>query len=71
MKLRVRFIFVVSYLTAVLILTAYLRGADDRVFHKIYRINIEQGRLQQQLWQKQLQLENLTNPTAVSECVEY
>ncbi len=62
-----RFVFVVFYLTAVLILTVCLRNADNRMFYRLSTINRRQLRLKQQLWQKQLQLENLINPAAVSQ----
>jgi hypothetical protein len=67
MRFQFRFVFVVFYFTAVLIFTAYLRSAGNHIFYKLYNINAEQGRLKQQLWQKQLQLESLINPAAVSE----
>lgn len=67
MRSRFCFVFVVFYFTAVLILTISLRSADNRIFYKLCTINAEQSRLKQQLWQKQLRLENLINPAAVSE----
>ena len=67
MRFQFRFVFVVFYFTAVLIFTAYLRSAGNHIFYKLYNINAEQGRLKQQLWQKQLQLESLINPAAISE----
>ena len=67
MKSRLCFVFVIFCFTAVLILTVYLRSADDCISYKLYAINTEQNRLKQQLWQKQLQLENLINPAAVAE----
>jgi hypothetical protein len=67
MKSQFRFVFVVFYLTAILVFTVYLRSADNRVFYRLSTINREQLRLKQQLWNKQLRLENLTNPAAVSE----
>jgi hypothetical protein len=67
MKSQFRFAFVVFYLTAVLIFTIHLRSADNRVFYRLATINREQLRLKQQLWNKQLKLENLINPAAVSE----
>jgi hypothetical protein len=60
------FVFVVFCFTAVLILTIYLRNADNRAFYKLYTYTVEQNRLKQQLWQKQLRLEYLINPAAVS-----
>jgi len=63
---RFCFVFVVFYFTAVLILTVSLRSADNRIFYKLCTYKAEQSRLKQELWQKQLQLENLINPAAVS-----
>ena len=60
------FVFVVFCFTAALILTIYLRNADNRIFYKLCTRTAEQNRLKQQLWQKQLRLENLINPAAVS-----
>ncbi len=62
-----RFVFVVFCFTAVLIFTVSLRSANNRIFYELCTINVEQGRLKQQLWQKQLQLENLINPAAIAE----
>jgi len=71
MKSRFCFIFVVFYFTTVLILTVSLRGANNRIFYKLCSINAEQSRLKQQLWQKQLRLESLINPAAVSQRLDY
>jgi len=60
------FVFVVFCFTAALILTIYLRNADNRTFYKLYTYTAEQSRLKQQLWQKQLRLEYLINPATVS-----
>ena len=67
MRSRFCFVFIVFYLTAVLILTVYLRSTNNRIFHKLYTINTRQSRLKQQLGNKQLRLENLINPAAISE----
>ena len=67
MKFRFRFVFVVFYFTAILIFTVYLRSANNRIFYKLCTHKAEQSRLKQRLWQKQLQLENLINPAAVSQ----
>lgn len=67
MRSQFRFVFVVCCLTTFLIFTVYLRSADNRIFYKICRLKTEQDRLKQQLWQKQLHLENLINPAAVSQ----
>jgi len=67
MMSRFRFVFVIFYFTAVLILTVCLRSAGNRIFYKLCTVDAKQGRLKQQLWQKQLQLESLINPAAISE----
>ncbi len=67
MRLRFCFVFVVFCFTAVLILTVSLRSADNRIFYQLCTIKAEQSRLKQQLWQKQLRLENLINPAAISQ----
>lgn len=67
MKSRTYFVFIVFCLSALLILTIYLRNAENRIFYELVTINIEQDRLKQQLWQKQLQLESLINPAAITE----
>ena len=50
---RFSFVLVVSFFAATLIVAVYLRGADRRAFYKIRTYKIEQGRLQQELWQKE------------------
>jgi hypothetical protein len=65
--MKLRFCFVAFCFTAVAILAIHLRNIHNRVFYELYSNSAEQSRLKQQLWQKQLQLENLTNPAAVSQ----
>jgi cytochrome c-type biogenesis protein CcmE len=60
-------VLVIFFFTATLILTVYLRGSNHRVFYTVRRYRIEQGRLQQDLWQKQLRVESLINPASVSQ----
>jgi hypothetical protein len=67
MKSQFRFVFVVLYLTAVLVFTAHLRSTGNRIFYKLWNVDTERSRLKQQLWQKQLRLESLINPDAVSQ----
>jgi len=67
MRPQFRFVFVVLYFTAVLIFTVYLRSANNRIFYKLYAQESEQGRLIQELTHKQLEVENLINPAAVSQ----
>lgn len=57
--------FVIFYVTAVLLFTVYLRSADNRTFYKLCTIRSEQNRLKQEIWQKQLILENRTNPANI------
>ena len=61
-----RFVLVVFYFTAVLIFAVYLRGANNRVFYKLSQYNAQQNQLKQRLGAKQLQLESLINPSALS-----
>jgi hypothetical protein len=67
MRFTFRFVFVVFCFAAILIFAAYLRGASNRIFYNLWSVSTEESRLKQQLWQKQLQLESLINPAAVSE----
>lgn len=59
------FAFVIFFFAGILILAVYLRSANHRVFYTLRRQRIEQHRLQQELWQKQLRVEALTSPAAV------
>ena len=65
-----RFVFVIACVTTFLLLTVYLRSAENRVFYKLCKAVAEQNRLKQQLWQKQLQLESLINPAALSQRID-
>ena len=67
MMSRARLIFIIFYLTAVLISIIHLRTASSRMFFKSRASLVTQNRLKQQLWQKQLQFESLINPGAISE----
>ncbi|MBM4027796.1 MAG: hypothetical protein FJ280_20710 [Planctomycetes bacterium] len=63
---RLCFVLVVFFFAATLIVAVHLRGADRRAFYQIRAYRIEQGRLQQELWQKQLRVESLINPASIS-----
>ena len=65
-----RFVLVVFYFTAVLIFAVYLRGANNRVFYKLSQYNALQNQLRQKLGAKQLELESLINPSALSKRLE-
>jgi hypothetical protein len=62
-----RFVFVVFCYTAVLIFAVWLRNANDRIFYELYACDIEISRLKQELGTKQLLLESLINPAAISQ----
>jgi hypothetical protein len=61
-----RFVLVVFYFTAVLLFAVYLRGANNRVFYELSQYSAQQNQLTQELGAKQLQLESLINPSALS-----
>jgi hypothetical protein len=71
MKLQFYFVFIVLYFTGVLLLAVSLRNEDNRNFYKLCALNAEQSRLKQQLWCKQLRLEGLINPAAISRRLDY
>lgn len=62
-----RFVFVIFTFTAVLIFAVYLRNTNDRIFYERCACNAEMSRLKQELGTKQLILEGLINPAAISE----
>jgi hypothetical protein len=66
MGARFSFVLVVFFFAATLIVAVYLRAADKQAFYKVRTCRIEQGRLQQELWQKQLRVESLINPASIS-----
>ena len=67
---RFRFVFVVFYFTGILILAVYLRSLNNRIFYELSLETDRQERLNEELGDKQLRLERLINPTAVSERLE-
>jgi len=67
---RFRFVFVVAYFTGILILAVYLRDANNRIFWRLATVKAEQRHLQKELGDKQLWLERLINPAAVSERID-
>ena len=64
---RLYFVFVVFCFTAVLIFAVYLRNANNRIFYELCACRSEQSRLKQELGTKQLLLEGMINPAAVSQ----
>jgi len=71
MGFRFHFIVIILYVTVVLIFTVYLRGVNNSIFYKICMCRAEQSQLKQQLGNKQLQLESLINPSAISQHLEH
>ena len=67
---RFRFVVVVFCLTAALILAVYLRSANNRVFYELSMQTERQRQLNKDLADKQLRLERLITPSAVSERIE-
>jgi hypothetical protein len=67
---QIRFIFVIIAITAVLVFTVHVRTTSNRAFHKLRVANLTQKRLNQTLRQKQLQIESMINPAAISEQLE-
>jgi hypothetical protein len=62
-----RFVFVTFCFTAVLIFAVYLRSAKNRIFYELCACDAEMSRLKQELGTKQLLLESLINPAAISQ----
>jgi hypothetical protein len=65
-----RFIFVIFALTAVLVFAVHVRVTSSRVFYKFQVAHVKQNTLNAELKQKQLQLESMINPAAVSKRLE-
>ncbi|MEN6387210.1 MAG: hypothetical protein ABFD79_18680 [Phycisphaerales bacterium] len=65
-----RYIFVIVIVFLVSISAVYLRRTENCEFYKFRTSQVKTIRLKQQLWQKQLQLENYISPTAVSKVVK-
>lgn len=62
---RSRFIFVIFYFTALLVATVHLRTTSSQIFYRSRTAGVAQNRLKQQLWQKQLMLASMINPTVL------
>ena len=67
---RFCFVYVVFCFVAVLVMAIFLRDANSHMFYLSRTYCAERDQLQQQLWKKQLQLENKTNPGAVVQRLE-
>jgi len=63
---RSRLIFIVFYLTVLLILTVMMRTNSSRIFNNYRSAYVERKHLTQQLRQQQLQMAFLTTPGEIS-----
>ncbi len=59
---RSRLVFIVFFLTALLLMIVQLRISSARIFFSYRTEYVRQKRLMQQLWRKQIYLEKLINP---------
>lgn len=59
---RPRVVFIISFLTGVLIFTIHLRTTSSRVFNQFCKVRADQKLLVQELRSQQLRLESLINP---------
>lgn len=65
-----RFIFVIVALTVVLVFAVHVRVTSSRVFYKFQLAHTKHNTLNAELKQKQLRLEAMINPAAVSKKLE-
>ena len=65
MVARLCFVYMTFCLVAILVLAIFLRDENSRMFYTLRMGRVEKKQLEVQLWQKQLQLENSTNPEEV------
>ncbi len=63
------FVFLVFYVVAAMIVVVFLRDTNNHQFYTLQAYRTDETRLKQELWQKQLELENLTRPDAVMRLV--
>jgi len=70
MASRFRFVFAVFFLTAILILAVHLRNSNNRTFYELCTLRAHRDSVRQELWQRQIELENLISPTAVSRTID-
>ena len=62
---RLCFVYMTFCFVAILVLAIFLRDENSRMFYTLRMGRVEKRQLELLLWQKQLQLENSTNPEAV------
>ncbi len=65
MVARLCFVYMTFCFVAILVLAIFLRDETSRMFYTLRVGRVEKKQLELQLWQKQLQLENSTNPEEV------
>lgn len=70
MVARFCFVYVVFCFVAILVMAIFLRDANSHMFYLSRTYRAERDQLQQQLWNKQLLLENRTHPGAVIQQLE-
>jgi hypothetical protein len=63
---RSRFIFIVFYMTAVLISVVLMRNNSSRIFNKFRESYVKQNDLTQDLWRREIFMEKLTTPAEIS-----
>lgn len=62
---RLCFIYVIFWFVAVLVLSIFLRDANHRMFYELRVCRGQYNQTSRQLWQKQLELEQSINPSAI------
>ena len=67
---KICFVYMVLIGVGVLLLTIFLRDANNRMFYQLRTYRVQSNQLKQQLWDRQLELERLTNPDSVMKQVE-
>jgi hypothetical protein len=68
---RSRLIFIVFYVTAVLIATVHLRTASSRIFYRYRMAKVSRKDVSEHLRRMQLELERLASPKSVSEHIQF
>jgi len=67
---RLCFIYVIFWLVAVLVLSIFLRDANHHMFYELRVCRGQHNQAIRQLWQKQLELEQSINPSAILQGLE-
>ena len=67
---RLCFIYVIFWLVAVLVLSIFLRDANHHMFYELRVCRGQYTQATRQLWQKQLELEQSINPSAILQGLE-